>query len=377
MTHKRYTNLVLFFGFIVFGLTLPLYVWSMFIGEGSAQVIVNKQKLNKKSLYLSGIKDNNIGYKLEIYNQLNPDIVALGSSRSMQVRAKYFKTKFTNLGGLVNSIAELDYVSSQIIKLERKPSIVLLFADIWWFNEKFQNPRLRYAPSNQSDYLTLANIDLLSKPIIKNGIILSKDNRLGFGAVYQNQGFDSSGSFHYVSTITGETTSNDFKFQDTFNRIDNGINRFEYSDIHSADGVQRFKKIIEQLENEKIHVVVVMPPFANAVYQKMLLSKKYSYISSLTKDLNNTHAVFDFTNPNDIRGANDCEFIDGFHGGETIYARILLQISARDKLVNDTIDFAYISRVLSKYEGKSSPETIATYGSGKPEVDFLGLKCSK
>ncbi len=245
MSHKRYAILVSFCGVIIFGIiTSTLYIWSYLVGEGAAEQVVERQKLNPQSLYLSGIKDNNIDYKLNLFNQLNPNVVAIGSSRSMQVRTSFFKTNFVNFGGTVNSIAELDYVTSRLIKLETKPSIVLIFADIWWFNEKFQNPRSTFIPPNQLNYLTLPNTRLLIKPILKNGVVINKDRRLGFGAVYQNQGYDSSGSFHYVSLVTGEKPSTDFRFQDTFKRIDTGTNRFEYSDSYSNFGALRFNEIM-------------------------------------------------------------------------------------------------------------------------------------
>ncbi|MEZ0232736.1 MAG: hypothetical protein ACAH12_07835 [Methylophilaceae bacterium] len=378
MSPKRYAIIIVFSGVIIFGLpALTLYLWSTLIGEGSAKSVVEKQKLAPTSLYLSGIKDNNINYKLAIYSQRRSNVVALGSSRSMQVRASFFKESFTNFGGIANSIPELDYVATQIINLNKKPSIVLLFADVWWFNENWQNPRLKYTPSNQPDYLTFTNINLLVKPIHQNGIIFKKDNRLGYGAAYKNQGFDASGSFHYVATVTGDAPSNDFQFQDTLNRINSGTKRFEYSHHHSIDGANRFIQIIERLENENIHVVLIMPPFANTVYQKMMLSKNYAYIETLTKYLHKNLPVFDFTNPNNILGTNDCEFIDGFHGGETVYARLLLQVAASDEHLAKEINTGYLSKMLMRNKGISSPETIKIYGGGKSESDFLGLACNK
>lgn len=78
MSHKRYAILVSFCGVIIFGIiTSTLYIWSYLVGEGAAEQVVERQKLNPQSLYLSGIKDNNIDYKLNLFNQLNPNVVAI------------------------------------------------------------------------------------------------------------------------------------------------------------------------------------------------------------------------------------------------------------------------------------------------------------
>ncbi len=136
-------------------------------------------------------------------------------------------------------------------------------------------------------------------------------------------------------------------------------------------------EIIDRLQKSKMHVLIIFPPFANAAYQRMMASKKYAYIDALTMELNNSHPIFDFTNPNNVRETNDCEFIDGFHGGETVYARMILQMAAKDKYLDDVINFGYLSELLNHHKGRSSPETIALYGNGKPESDFLGLRCIK
>lgn len=378
MSYKRYAILVIFFGCIVFGLTAStLFFWSRAAGEGSPKFVVDRQKTNDHSLYLSGTQDNVIDYKFEIFNQIQPSIVAIGSSRSMQVRSSFFKIPFVNFGGAANSIPELDYVLSKIISVEKKPNVVLIFSDIWWFNEKFQNPRLLFTPTNQPSYLTIPTLRPLIKPIAKNGVVISNDSRLGFGAIYQNQGFDAYGAFHYVSTITGETPSGDIKFQDTFRRIDTGTARFEHSDKFSVDGVARFNKLISRLESLNIHVLVVFPPVANVVYKRMAQSNKYSYIGELTSEISKTHSLFNFTNPSDIPQTSDCEFIDGFHGGETVYARMILKMADSDKYLADVINYNYLSQLTKNHAGQSSPETVALYGNGKSESDFLNLGCKK
>lgn len=378
MSHKRFAIIVALCGVILFALPASiLYFWSSSVGEGAAEEIVRLQHLDRNLIYLSGINSDIINYKLALLDQSSPDVVAVGSSRSMQVRSSFFKTSFVNLGGAVNSIAELDYVSSKMVRMSRKPKVVLLFVDVWWFNEKFINPKLLYSSPAQVEYLTLSGLRLLIKPLSKSGIVLKKKGRIGFGAAYQNQGYDSSGSFHYISTVTGETPSSDFRFQDTFKRIDTGTARFEYSDVYSDIAVSRFNNIIERLEKSQMHVLIAFPPFANAVYQKMMGSNKYSYIEKLTKVISHTHPIFDFTNPTNVRGAVDCEFLDGFHGGETIYGKLINQMAEIDQYLFEEVNFSYLT-LLSSHGGVSSPETISLYGTtGVGEVDFLGLGCIK
>lgn len=379
MNNKRYAILVCLFSFTLSIPTLVFYVWGYLIGDVQDNLILKRQNENPHALYLSGIRGDVFSYKFALCNQINPTVVAVGSSRSMQVRANFLTSNFVNLGGAVNSIAQLDTVATSLIKLKHKPKIALIFIDFWWFNEgiEAQNPHNVYTPPHELDYLTWSNIGLLKEPISKNGLVIFKDNRLGFGAVYQNQGYDRAGSFHYVSIVTGDRPSIDFRFKRTLDQASLGLGAFLYADNYSPSGVLRFNQIIDRLHRSNIQTLIVLPPWPNPVYKRLRTTNKLLYVDKLATELNKSNTLFDFTNPNNIQGANDCEFIDGVHGGEIIYARMMLQMAQQDKYLHSVSNIEYLSDLIHRHNGMASSETISLYSNGRPETDFLGLGCRK
>lgn len=72
------------------------------------------------------------------------------------------------------------------------------------------------------------------------------------------------------------------------------------------------------------------PPFAPTVVAALRESGSHSYLDALParlRDLFENEKVpfFDLTTCEAL-GCSDAEFIDGFHGGETVYARLTLEM---------------------------------------------------
>jgi hypothetical protein len=64
-----------------------------------------------------------------------PDVVALGSSRVMQIRGALFGTSFYNAGGLLQDLGDLDHVVDALESGELpRPKLLLLGVDPWWFS---------------------------------------------------------------------------------------------------------------------------------------------------------------------------------------------------------------------------------------------------
>ncbi len=102
----------------------------------------------------------------------------------------------------------------------------------------------------------------------------------------------------------------------------------------------------------------------------------YSYIGDLKRKFHNAGIkLYDFTDPSKILDTSDCEFIDGFHGGDVIYAKILKYIASHEPDLADYIQHHYLEKVISAYTGLSMiPNPKITL---KSEVDFLCEGCKK
>lgn len=353
------------------------------------KVIVERQ-LNNNSIYGTALNQNSFLYKLELIKQVRPEIIALGSSRVMQFREDSFNTSFITAGGGMNYLNEGLLFLEEMYKFH-KPKVLILGLDFWWFNDNFNNPKSFSYHSNTGDQIDLKKIlktikflgtGKVSKETLKNIFDNNKitnqytnyDN-LGFDAIATSDGFRSDGSRSYVKTIFGIKPSSDENFSNTFKRIEEGNARFQYGNHMSKERLMVFKDIINFIQSKGTDLVLFVPPVANAVYKKMndydydFVDKMSQYIDSLNFETYNYHDLSILTN-------NDCECLDGFHGGDIVYKRILRDMYRKNSKISKYINIERINNDIDIFKGKTltiSPEE--KYFT--KEVDFLNINCSK
>ena len=135
-------------------------------------------------------------------------------------------------------------------------------------------------------------------------------------------------------------------------------------------------RIVEILEKTGAKLIIFFPPFSNAVNVRLNeMKEKYGYIEDIKSKLRNRGVnYYDYTNALSL-GSSDCEFIDGFHGGEVTYMRILADLSQKESSLKGFVDFEYIMSSIGKFKGRAFvPDMNVT---NVKEVDFLGIGCDK
>lgn len=341
---------------------------------------------NNKIIYGSALHGDTFNYKRHLVNLVRPDIVALGSSRVMQFREYMFSTSALSLGGAMNSIIEgNEFVSSILIPVKAK--VVIIGADIWWFNDCFQNPKkIESHNSNDSSNASpkIRDAWTVTKWLFDEKITIKKIAKVFFEknsddigvAGQEKDGFGPDGSYYYTRLITGQKVHEDKKFNNTYTRIKNGNSRFQYASLANNQHIENFIKLVDKLEKSGIHTIVFFPPFASAVNSRMnSLNGKYDYIDDIKNKLRKYKLkYYDYTDATAI-GSGDCEFIDGFHGGEITYMRILKDISQYDPVLYKNINYKLINELIEENEGRAFvfDNEITTNN----EVDFLELGCKK
>lgn len=386
---KSYLNYCLTL-FITAGLLLsPFALYSHSAGEYlPAKKVAEKQLTsNEKVVYGTALHDIKIDYKNYMLGKIHPKIVSLGSSRVMQFRDYMFSKQFYNLGGVMTSVHRGVNFAPRIIK--EAPDLVIIGADIWWFNEKFHSlnyhrwekpiknsgdvsPKFKF-----NDILSIAKWYLkgrISTKEISNQIFIG-GRHIGIAGL-RGDGFGPDGTQYYTRTMIGEKVSQDIKFSDTLRMVNSGVDKFLYSSVANNQHVDRFTRLVKTMENNKIHVIIFLPPFAPEVYARMNeLEDKYSYINELRGKLKARGIIFhDFTNPSTL-GSNSCEFIDGFHGGEVTYLRILDAIGKTDPHLKRYIDQDYLTYLIEQNKGLAfRPDEGITESL---EIDFLDIGCNK
>lgn len=292
---------------------------------------------NEQSAYL----------KIKNINYYSPQISTLGSSRVLQFKDEFFETSFYNGGRGVASIADWEKFIDNI-NAEALPDILIIGLDSWEFNPNWEG--------------LLANSEDLSKPIkisiferLENEMkdyrdnkwsfkeIINNNGNLGFNGIFKNSGFLKDGSYYYGNIYKNPESTLDYQFRDTYGRIEHGILRFEYSDTIEQETLDYLEHFLLLCSEKDIEIIGFIPPFAPSVYQKMKsYGNQYGYLDKIGDECQLIfnqygYEFYDYTDISNL-DCDDSFFIDGFHGSEVAYLRILLDMLNQNSVLNQYID---------------------------------------
>ena len=170
----------------------------------------------------------------------------------------------------------------------------------------------------------------------------------------ESSGFRKDGSFLYYGILFGLKESTDLEFNETLSRIKNKNKRFEIGEDPNPKGLSLLHKIKSKLLAGGKNILFILPPLAPTVYQEIAKNKEhYGYLFKLRKS-----SLFDvdFTDPSILDGSNDCEYIDGMHGSDVVYARMLNFISKSGRDISHGINEGAVFSLITKYESKTMIE---------------------
>jgi hypothetical protein len=370
-------------------LATPLAAYLYFSGEtlSIAEIAKKQMHSNEIVLYGSAIHNNTRKYKRYMLEISSPEIIALGSSRVMEFRGHMFASDFYNLGGIMSAVSTGDSLIPDILK--KKPKTLILGADIWWFRRGRQlpnkykqvgakiNPNISYPITvfDVKEVISWFFIGKLHVADIYNVIFGDDPHHIGVSGA-KGDGFGPDGSHYSSRIITGKTEHHDNQFKETIAQIKRGSDHFMYGSIADEQDIEIFISMIDKLAKGNINVVVFFPPFAPVVYE--LLSKmkeEFEYIDDLKAKLTERGITFfDFSNPLNINSGS-CEFVDGYHGGELTYMKVLLEMSKVNAEIKRHINVEHLASTIKEYNGLASvPNNEVTTAS---EVDFLDIGCDK
>ncbi len=333
----------LFFLPIIAVLSIPFFV--LFVSKENFHNIDYLLKSNNKEKYLIGYAYNQDSYGYLKYkyisNNEQKDILTLGSSRILQFREQMFKNSFYNAGYTVSSIKEFQ-IFMNLIK-GKYPKILIISLDQWMFNKNWPDHKTPKSPSyyksNPNNSVKFQNFLKVYRDIFAGKIkfdLLTKTNEnikeIGLSAKFVKQGYFNDGSMFYGVQIDKllkkDKTSYDFEFNETINRITKGIDKFEYSSEVNEEAFDDLNKFLKFCYENKIYVVSFLPPYSKKVYDEMLKSGKYSYLGKINEKVKPIvekygFEFYDFSLTESIN-SSDTEFLDGFHGSEVTYLKLLI-----------------------------------------------------
>lgn len=388
--YKKYFFVYLFF----LGLfTLPVFFNFMILKNAEEYVpieeIYKRQSNDKTIVYGSAILNLYKELKLYTLAQRKPQIITIGSSRVLEFRQAFFSKNFYNMGSMVASISEAINVSDFIFH-NSDPDVAIIGVDFWWFNEKIQTPtyydlkattEFKFStPKNiyEPAHLILPFQWLKDKKITLEqykDLLLSKTGEnIGLTGKLRKSGFSEDGSYYYTFVITS-TNSQDKHFNLELNMIKNSQSFFESCPKVSELHYNKFIELIERYKKHNIKTVLFLPPLATPVNQEMR-NHNFHCINMLKDKLAQDKVkIYDFTEAGKLLETSKCEFIDGFHGGDVLYAKILKYLSSKETILKPYVNEDYLNNVSNQFNGLAMiPNPDITI---EKETDFLDEQCKK
>lgn len=385
--------LIAFFVPIVLGLPVAAANYFFLRNTGELDSIESVIAIQRREggFYGTAIHANSYAYKLALYETVRPKVVAVGSSRVLEIRQSFFKVPFVNLGRTVNYPAEAEKLVGDMLAIH-KPELVLLGIDFWWFNARnvfafdFRSHDIRGGELT-SDGLVAPSKWLVEGKLAPRAfgealagghpLMIGGRPMLGVQAWSRGNGFGPDGSMYYLGTIYGRGPAEDPKFADTLSRIARDDAQFRRGSTADEARLATIFRVVKKLQAAGVKVVAFAPPVAPTVFQALEKEREgFRFIDDARRRLATLRNFYDFHDPERI-GAADCEFIDGFHGGDVVLAR-LLEAMAREPASGFSryLDIGAVHQAGYGNRGRATADN-AYQLPGEHEVDFLRLGCDK
>lgn len=309
-----------------------------------------------KEKYLIGYAyhENNYHFLKWTYLNVNENksVWVLGSSRVLSFRENMFDATFYNAGYTISSINDFrPFLNS--IPNDKHPKYMIIGLDQWMFNSSYD--ALDSTPSAESWQNSFTFFPKLStyKAIYEDLFAgkyafssLKQDNsmrKIGLNAIVNNTGFRNDGSIYYggqiVKLINNDAKAFDYNYSDTFDRIKHGSGRFQYSQSVNEKALLELEKLLKYCKDHQINVIAFLPPFADKVYDAMNESNNhYGYLKEIYNKIKPFfdkyhYEVYDFSKVS-LVNSSDKETVDGFHGGELTYQKILITMLDSGSILN-------------------------------------------
>jgi len=345
---KHFINKILIFSLPGILLLIPPLLILKITGENYTDIdnLIESQKK-----YFIGYAYNENNYKYlkwkELTSRKPQQVVALGSSRVLQFREEMFESSFYNAGFTISRITDFVPFLKSLPSI-KYPEVLIIGLDQWMFNENWDT--ISNIQTNESKWRdsftkyprisTFRNVwkDLFSG---KYGFdILRKDSqntiqKIGLNTFVNDKGFRKDGSnsngAQIIKLQNGDPTANDFNFANTYLEIKKSIGVFHYGNQINPKALLELDNLLDFCKHHKIYLIGFLPPFADAVNERLEKSGKYVYMDSLyskSKVIFEKHnfELWDMTHLSKYQ-SNDKETIDGFHGSEVSYIKMLIYMT--------------------------------------------------
>lgn len=353
---------------VVMAFTVPLaLLFSLFyaavLRSGEALSVydaADQMAQGQPMLYGTAYRYNARDLKQAMAAQKGADLLVLGSSRCMQLRSEFFLSdSFFNAGGGAGYSNEYLFFL-QALPADKLPQTLILQFDQFNYQEQWgvwrpEPSQFAYAenPFKPLYSIRKAMTDWAAGKYRLREALFPVEGRKGLAAVGQHSGFRPDGSYDYGRLNQQPETGDDPGFSATMRKIDFGTSRFEWdSDVYPL-AMQDTEALLAFCQQNNIHVVALLPPYAPSVIAKMQASGHYGYLDKLPAELaalcaRYQYEFYDFTS---MDNTTDEEFIDGYHGSDRVYCKIALQLAEQSTTLAPYLQAEPLNQMLENQPG--------------------------
>ena len=359
---KKSFKLYLLAYFIMLGVAasflIPNYLFLRNNGEFlSIQQIVKKQ-LNsmEPAIYGTAIHDDTYFYKLALFKEVNPEIVAIGSSRMLQFSERFFTRSYVTIGGSMSSFEEGMYILDHVISTDKNLKVVLLGLDFWWFNPKNKCARMYHEPARLSlqklllPFRWLWQGKISFKQYLSRLIMPANSDLIGVDAATNGSGYLPDGTYFY-NYEAGEDSSRKYIGMSKRAAAE-GTGRFQPSETMDKESFKTLVRLLDILRSKNIKTAVFLTPVAPSVAKEIDSNPdNFKYVTELRNELRkNNIKCYDFIDPSFL-GSTDSEFYDGIHPNSLNCERILnFMYKDMDPVLKSMLDIGRIRNDLEAFD---------------------------
>lgn len=364
-THTRPVYFLLPF-LAVYGALVALIGFDLFVlwraGELQSLDAVTRHEYRAATLY-NAMSIGFADYKYAAYRAPTPDIVAIGTSRALRIREGFFLKPFYNLGGLANGPEQANTLASRLLLRGKHPRVVIFTLDYWTFcrpphlrgPDRLDDPPAHDGMGQPDPYFLVYRLLADGRYSIGDfaNLLFSSpgERRIGISARIGRSGFAADGSLYGLEP-TGPLES---RWVEVKQRIADGTGQFGKDCKVSAAALSALARFVARMDAAGMATVLIMAPLPAVTIDLMRADRRYDYIEDLRKSLSQAYPqrFFDFLDMRET--SSDSEFLDGFHGGEITYMRIILA-AARPQTspLHGLVDIAELEKRIQAGTGQVS-----------------------
>ena len=306
-------------------------------------------------------------YKSGMYRARQPKVTVVGSSRAMMIRDYFFRSSFYSLAGLVAGPNQLDYVERSLFAAHQ-PEVLIAILDFWTFCDKDRSDSDVYEADTKSAWpLWLLRLvfngalsvgDIATLLLQRASTNIGNVEKVGITAVLRDIGFGNDGSYHYFGRLASfRLASPGARWEEASGRIARGEGQFVHGCAVATSAIDKLASIVDKITAEGTRVVLILGPMPKNILSEMDTGGHYEYITDLRRALKERLSFpveyYDY-HATTAALLPACEFLDGFHGGEVTYARILLDIIQRNPatVLAGSLDREKLSRLVRSHSGR-------------------------